>query len=320
MAANQPRPYDLVSRDAATALTEFVEDFALALSQDSGVEQWAKTLGLSRSSRALLTKFPIPVSAAGYQEFRGNLRYRTLFERSVQLTPKTWQDGVQELAAIVEAPDFIGWSDEPARMSAAALSLPNEIVAALLEAGTSGTHELDNLSFFNAAHPVNVFDTSLGTFPNMYAGADTAPSTEMLRDMKERFRKIKAPNGKPMGLRLTHVLVPPAQEETWKDLLEQDMVIQAVGSTYGAVDNRHKGTIKMIVADELTSDLVSYGLALNKPGMKPWVSQDGGAPETRVLDKSSALYEKELKVGIDSILQANAALLLPHCVARYAGA
>jgi phage major head subunit gpT-like protein len=319
MAATQVRPYDLVSRDAQTALTEFVEDFALALAQEP-VEQWAKTLGTARSTKALVTKFPIPVSAAGYAEFVGNLRYRSIFTRTITLTPKTWQDGVAELARIVEAPDFIGWAEEPARMAAAALSLPNEIIAALLEAGTSGTHELDGVAFFSDAHPYNVFDADIGTFDNNHTGAGSALSSSSLLSAKERMRKIKAPNGKPMGLRLTHIIVPPALEETAKQLLEQDMMIQAVGSSFGAVDNIHKGTVKMTVADELTSDAVWYALALNKPGVKPWVIQDGGAPETRNLDKSSALYEKELKVGVDSILDANGGLLFPHCLHRYAGA
>ncbi len=310
-------PYEQVSTDAQTALTEFVDEFALALSQ-APASGWAEEHGITRVSRMLKSKMPVPVSAAGYKEFEGDLRYRSIFEKSVSITPKTWQDGVSELASIVEAPDFIGWNDEPMRMALAAGSLTNEIIAALVEAGTSGAHEWDGESFFDTDHPVNILDSSLSTFSNDFTGSGTNLSLANLKLSKERFRKIKAANGKPLGLRLTHLLVPPALEETARDLLERDLIVES--STIGAVDNRHKGTVALIVADELTSDAQWYGLALNKPGMRPWgLHKRTAAPEVRTLGKESAMYEKELKIGVDAMLDVGGALLLPHCMQFWAG-
>lgn len=309
--------FNLVSTDAQRALEEFSQDFTAAFTQ-SGVETWAKNLGLYRASRALKTTFPIPVSAAGYSEFKGDLKYRGLFEKSLELKPKTWQDGVSELASIIEAPDFIGWTSEPAAMAAAATSLHNEIIAAALaDNATCWTGK----TFFAGDHPFNVFKSSVGTFDNDITGAGTDPTLANLKIAKENFRKIKGANGKPLGLRMTHVLVPAAQEETWKDMLEQDMVIQAIGdgSQFGAVGNRQKGTVQLIVSDELANDDEFYPLALNKPGMYPWIVQDEGAPEEIRQDKTSHLYATTLKVGIAYILRGNGVLALPHCVQRWAG-
>jgi hypothetical protein len=97
------------------------------------------------------------------------------------------------------------------------------------------------------------------------------------------------------------------------------MVIQAVGSTYGAVDNRHKGTVKMIISDELADDAQWYGLGLNKPGMVPWIVQDEGAPEEIRSDKTSHLYQTTLKVGVAYVLRGNGVLALPQCMQRWAG-
>lgn len=303
--------FNLVSLDAQRALEEFSQDFNAALTQGS-VEQWAKELGLYKASRALKTTFPVPVSAAGYNEFKGDLKYRALFEKSLELKPKTWQDGVAELASIVEAPDFIGWTSEPSAIAAAALSLPNTIIADLLEDNpTCWTGK----TFFAADHPVNVFKTSVGTFDNDHTGAATTLSITNLATSKKNFRKIKAPNGKPMGLRMTHLLVPAALEETARDLLERDLIVES----NAAVDNRHKGTVKLVVSDELTSDVQWYPLALNKPGMHPWIVQDEGAPEEIRHDKTSALYETQLKIGVAYILRGNGTLALPHCVQRWAG-
>lgn len=313
-------PYEQVSTDAQTALTEFVDEFALALSQ-APASGWAEDLGVTRVSRMLKSKFPVPVSAAGYKEFEGDLRYRSIFEKSVTVTPKTWQDGVSELLSIIEAPDFIGWNDEPMRMALAAGSLTNEIIVALLEAATSGAHEWDGESFFDTDHPVNILDTGAGTFSNDFTGAGTNLSIANLKLAKERFRKIKAANGKPMGLRLTHLLVPPALEETAADMLERDLIIESNGANdFGTVRNRHMGTVKVVVADELTSDSQWYGLALNKPGMRPWGLQKRTAtPEVRIHGRDSAMFEKELKVGVDAMLDVGGALLLPHCIQFWAG-
>jgi phage major head subunit gpT-like protein len=310
--------YNLISKDAQRALEEFAQDFAAALTQP-GVEPWARNLGLYRPSRALKTTYPIPVSAAGYNEFKGDIKYRGLFEKSLELMPKTWQDGVSELASVIEAPDFIGWTGEPAAMAAAAMSLPNEIICDLLAANPACW---TGKNFFASDHPVNVFDASVGTFDNDITGAGTDPTIGNLKIAKETFRSIKAANGKPLGLRMTHVFAPAAQEEIWRDLLERDLILEKLDSADDsavAMPNRHKGTVALIISDELADDTEWYALALNKPGMYPWIIQDEGAPEEIRSDKDSHLYKTTLKVGLAYVLRGNGALALPHCVQRWAG-
>jgi phage major head subunit gpT-like protein len=308
--------YNLVSQDAQRALEEFSQDFNAALTQ-GGTEQWAKDLGLYKASRALKTTYPVPVSAAGYKELEGDIKYRALFEKSLELVPKTWQDGVSELASVIEAPDFIGWTSEPAAIAGAAMSLANEIIAGLLEAnGTSWTGK----TFFASDHPVNVFKPSVGTFDNDITGAGTNLSSGNLALAKQYFREIKAANGKPLGLRMTHLLVPAALEETARDILERDLIIESNGANdFGTVNNRHKGTVKLVVSDDFTSDIVWYPLALGKPGMFPWIVQDEGAPEEIRSDKDSHLYKTTLKVAVAYVLRGNGALALPQCVQRWAG-
>lgn len=304
--------FDLISRDAQRALEEFSQDYTLALVA-SPVEEWAKTHGNHITSGALKTTFPIPVSAAGYKVLEGDIKYRKLSEKSISLTPRTWQDGVDELASIIEAPDFIGWTSEPTAMAVASKSLLNEIVAGLLEA--NAVQNFDGKAFFANDHPFNIFDVGVGTFDNLLSGAFSATT---LRAAKAHFRALKAPNGKPAGLRMTHALFPSAMEEDVKDVLEQDMVIQAIGSNFGAVDNRHKGTIVPIFSDELTSDDDWYPLALNKPGMVPWMTLDQGAPEELRNDKTSGYYKQTLKVSLAYVLRAEGGLVLPQCIAKYA--
>lgn len=307
--------FNLVSLDAQRALEEFAQDFAAALIQ-SGVEPWAKDYGLYKASRALKTTWPIPVSAAGYTEFKGDLKYRDLFEKSLTMQPKTWQDGIAALASVIEAPDFIGWTSEPAAMAAAAMSLPNDIIAGQIEANpTCWTGK----AFFAADHPFNVFDAGVGTFDNDFTGSGTDVTINNLVLAMQGFDALKAANGRPLGLQMTHVFHPPTQRQAWKQLLEQDLVIQAIGTAFGSVNNIYKGSIKPVCCYELTDADKWYPAALNKPGMKPWIVQDEGSPEEIRQDKTDALYKTTLKVGIAYILRGNGALALPHCMQRWAG-
>ncbi len=307
--------YNLVSQDAQAALREFSQEFAMALSQ-AAVNPWAKENGLYKASSALRTTYPVPVSAAGYKEFAGDLKYRGLFEKSIDLRPKTWQDGVSELASVIEAPDFTGWNEQPAAMAMAAQSLTNEIIAAALEANGVCW---DGKNFFDTGHPNNVFDAAQSTYDNIVTGAGTAPSADNLGLAMAHFDGLKGPNKKPLGLQMTHVFHPPSQRQAWKKILEQDLLIQTVGSSFGAVNNIYKGTVTPVCCYELTDSSKWYPAALNKPGMYPWIVQDEGAPEEIRQDKTDALYKTTLKIGVAYILRGNGALALPHCMQSWAG-
>lgn len=317
-------PYNMVSRDAAAALEEFSSEFDKALAVAEPDNLWAKELGLFAESMAMRTTYPIPVSAAGYVKRKGDDKLRRLFERSLHLVPEEYVDGVAELAMIIRAPDFIGWGEEPQRIATETLRFANTAVAAMLAANPTLDFYRDeklhtdlNIALFAGNHPVNIFDTSFGTFDNDHAAS--AIDTAMMAASKQRFRKIKGPNGKPMGLRATHMLAPAAREEEARDFLESDLLLQAVqeaGANVGGatVSNRYKGAVTLVVADELADDDVIYMIAANGP--KPWIYQEQGDPEEIRYDEDSEMYKDESKLGVKYILRAGLAACLPHAIER----
>jgi hypothetical protein len=201
-------------------------------------------------------------------------------------------------------------------MAAAKKSLLNRIIVTALEA--NATHPLDNVAFFSNSHPCNVFDSSIGTFDNLFAGSGTEPTAANVKLAAEAFRSIKAPNGQPGGYRLTHILAPGVWEEELRDILETSIVITTTGTSFGATDNRLKGRAKLIISDELSGNFW-YPLSLNKPGAYPWCVQDEGIPEEILSDKSSEMYKRTLKVGVAYVVRANGGLALPHCIQRWEG-
>lgn len=311
-------PAQMVSRDAKVALNEFDRSFMMALAAGN-VPQWAKQLGKAKTTRALVTTYPIPVSAIAYKRHEGDIRYESLFQKSISLIPETWVAGVAELADIVEAPDFIGWEEKPAEFALAAAALENKLVAAVLAAGDSTVLSWDDEHFFfDTGHRFNILDDASDTFDNVFSGAGTDLTAANLKVADQRFRAMKLPNGDSAGLRLTHVLSPSGSVWAAKQALEQDNIIQAIGSAFGPVQNMLKGYASWAEGAELAGT-AWYALALNRPGMFPWIIQDDGAPELLQLDKSSALYERELKVGIRGKRRAVAGPGLPQCIQKYAG-
>jgi hypothetical protein len=333
-------PYFQVSRTAARALEEFSDEFrgALALTP---VDTWAGDLGLVRTTDALKTTFPIPLDAAGYKEFKGDIKFRTLYSRSLSMKSKQWQDGVEAPVAEIEGPDFIDWAGQPAAMALEWTRLPNEIVATMLESGagadgplldfyrdpdtnTAGTRQL-----FASDHPFNVLKTSLGTFDN---DIDTTVAEIMsgtfFDTIEQYFGTMKGPNGKSMALSMQGgtFLVPTARTSLFKKALEFDTLITNVtnaGALNGTANvvsavpqnNIYKG-YKYRTAVELTQANVFYAIAAGKPGNHPWVVQVGSAPEEIVHDKSSELYKRHLKVGLAYVGQANSAACLPHRIVK----
>ena len=329
-------PYLQVSRDASVALTEFGDQFRAALALGD-FTPWAAANGLVHTTDALKSVFPVPIGAAGYSEFKGDMKYRRLYERSLSMKAKQWQDGVEVPAIEIEVGDFIGWAEAPSAMAAEWLRLPNVLVGAMLEANPNLDFYRDNDSstasaraLFASDHPFNVLDSAVGTWNNDTTTTAAAISNGTFFDtIEETFRKIKGPNGRPLGLKLAGgtALVPPHRASLFKKALENDSVIRAVSSA-GALDagasvtaagltnNIWKSTIGYTVADEFTSDDYVYMIAAPKPGLYPWIAQQGSAPEEFVHDKSSEKYKATLKVGVAYVGMANVAAALPHRIIR----
>ncbi len=311
-----------IGKDAVAALREFSSDFDQAFALGA-VDQWSKKMGrcvLVNSSKAIKTTYPIPVSAAGYKERKGDDKLRRLFEKSLDMTSREWQDGVVEKAKIIEAPDFIGWSTEPQRIAEEALRMPNTLLAEMLEAnpvldfykGTS--HAAKNL--FEADHPVNIFDASFDDFDN---DLGTLVGFQLIvKTMREHFRSIKGPNGKPMGRRLTDLLVPAVLEETAKEFLESDLMYNATlagtDNTNIVSNNIYKGGVNLVVSDELTDDTQIYGIDRNGPAFA--ILQDGGSPEEIVYDKTSDMYKDQGLVAVKFVIEMACGAALPHSVVR----
>lgn len=331
-----------VSRDAAQALTEYRQEFSSALTIADDFPIWSEELGYVLTTSALKSTFPVNVDAAGYKPFKGNMKYRSLYARSMSMITTPWQDGVEALSSVIEAPEFMGWATAPQNMAREWRRLPNLIVADMLAEGSLDGPILDFYTdrdsktistrrLFAADHPCNVFKSSAGTFDNrMSTTVAEIRNGTFFKAISKHFRTLKGPNGKAMGFRMGggEFLLPVEWEELFKEVLESDDLVRAV-SNAGALDatsnvvaaiprnNIYKGTMGAKVAEELADQDHFYAIASGgDAGNVPWVCMKEGAPEEITFDKTSERWKDTGMVSIGYRGNANAAACLPHRIVR----
>lgn len=336
-------PYSLVSRDAADRLREWSDEFRQALVLGEFVT-WASTFGFLRSTDALRTTFPIPIDAAGYKELKGDITFRKLYERSLSMISKKWFDGIQTRAELVEGNDFLDWGGAPARMATEWQRFPQVQVALMLALNSYDGPLLDlyrdpdsqtasTRKLFATDHPFNVLDSTVGTFDNTLDTtlAKIADGT-LVENLNDKFRLIKGPNGQDLGLKMSggNFLIPGTLENPFKKFLEQDTLIRAVvGATPGVAvaavtqNNIWAKTVGYTVGIELVQPASGgalgnylYAFSAPKPGMYPWVVQQGSAPEEILHDKTSEMYKRSLEIGVAYVGQMNVAGCLPQGIIR----
>jgi phage major head subunit gpT-like protein len=161
----------------------------------------------------------------------------------------------------------------------------------------------DGLTFFNDAHPVSLDNSSLGTYDNLRAStALTGPNVVAIRTA---MAAIKKPDGRPGGVRLTDIFVPPALMHTAAQLANAEFTAPTaafgVNAANVAATNVLKGTFNYHVIDELAGeDTTWYPMDLSKR-MKPFIWQSRMAPRLTQLtaDKDPNVFrEDKLQYGV----------------------
>ncbi|HEY3498174.1 MAG TPA: hypothetical protein VGK73_25925 [Polyangiaceae bacterium] len=337
------KPLQQLSFDSQRALEQFSSAFESAFEASDPASEWAKAFGLVESSQALLLTYPMSISAAGYKERKGDDAARDMYERSISITPVEWTDGVKVQKRRLEQNDFAvqSWTGEAARMAKEARRHANILTARLLHANANiqlykdATLGIDaGIPLFSSSHQVNIFDSVYGTFKNVLLGGGTdfagsAIDQNLFKAVLNHGRTgIKGANGQPMAIRYTDLVVHPAKEQEAKDFLESDLMraafleggVAAQKNTQLTTNNRYKGIINLVVADELAQvsgvDEDKLYFIDRSSGAKPWIVQDGGTPEETRFDADSEFCKNTgmVKVHYNMLMGVTAAL--PHAILR----
>jgi hypothetical protein len=318
-----PIPAYQVSRDADRYLEEFSTELFEALATAEG-DRWSEQFGIQSTGKFKKT-FPIPFSSPDFTEFKGAPKFREMYQRSITMVPREYQDGIEEKIRTIEAPDFTGWPGEPGRVAKKMRKHLDKLTAAMLEANPNlnlyaspEDGKSSSTALFANAHPINIFDTSRGTFDNDLTVS--AIDAGAMSDILYAFNTTLGPDGEYLGLAPTDVLCHPAQAETWKNLLMSDFVLTKLSQTgsestaVGQTNNRMKNIVNLIVVPQFTLATVFY--VVDRNGPPPWAQQTDAPTEDR-FDRNSEWARRTRRVRMSWVLTEAVAPILPQAIKRY---
>jgi phage major head subunit gpT-like protein len=147
------------------------------------------------------------------------------------------------------------YSTTAAQFGMQAKKLPDYLMVTALKSGGDSALGLcpDGLSFWNNAHPVDVYSTRYSTYDNDF---DLTLTPDNYQTVRQSMAVRLGQDGKPLNVHATELWVPPALEATGKQILEADLIANNTfqGATQaGGYSNIWKGTAKLRVVPELAT-------------------------------------------------------------------
>jgi hypothetical protein len=125
------------------------------------------------------------------------------------------------------------------QMTAQAAYWPQKQITALLKAGETGT-AYDSSNFFSATHPLNPFDSSVGTYSNLFtsvpidAGVSADVALTNLSTVFANIASIKLPNGQdPRFLRPGAIICSPKLFPRLAQLTNAKFIASVAGAAVG---------------------------------------------------------------------------------------
>jgi hypothetical protein len=316
--AHQPVPaLNQAGSQTQIALTEFRMRFLDALGKYTLPEM--TKLGDQQTSNMLETRYPVGVNDPVFKALvADNPEFIQLTEIFFELFTAPYQTAAVEKGARLRTAEWarVGWGKFPAKAAFALVSLFERLLAGNATATTANpvvggfkggeaTPSCENLNgstaikIFQVEHPANPFDTSKGTYDNLYTGAAAGTgeglhadgnypgalplNVNSVRIVRNLFGTQLGPNGvDPRGYDLTHIACGKDLEETLLTLVKDDnLLVVSSGAATPATDaplvlrpnplKKYK-PITPIINPFLNEPGVWYPIAADETGECPWMT------------------------------------------------
>lgn len=181
----------------------------------------------------------------------------------------------------------------------------------------------DGKAFFATDHPVDLDDSTKGTYRNYYSSGKALNATNF-GFAKALMRTFKGADGRPIGSRGTLLVVPPSLEETGMQILNSDYLPKladgaSIGNgDVGMVQNVWKGGADLVVIDELEEEPTAWYLLDTRKAIMPLVFQLREAPMFSALTNPTdpnVFWQGNFVMGIEA--RGAADVTLPFLATKF---
>lgn len=162
---------------------------------------------------------------------------------------------------------------------------PDEQLTAALIAGTT-TACYDDQFFFDTDHPVDIDDSTQGTYSNLLANTPLTQSN--YASAKAAMRKFKGESGKPLQVKPTVLMVGPDLELTALEIIKAGTITRIVKNVAAsenvaaaAPTNVYVGDVELVVNEYLVDDTANAWYLFSTNRVQPLIWQVRKQP-TRV--------------------------------------
>ncbi len=250
----------------------------------STYEQWAQTIPSSskETRHGWLDKLPKLREWIGPREIQQLVAQEyTIRNKKFELTWTIPREDVEDDVMSVYGP-----SVEMGGMQAA--EWPDDVMTPIVEGGDGSNPAIDavtydDANFFSPSHPIDTANPASPLQSNLYTTAGSGArlfTPANVAFIRAKFRQLKGRDGKPLGMNMTDVMIPPALEQDALQLANAEFIVAnfGVNAATGSQSNVLKGTFNVIVNPKLTSDTEWYPMDTRFP-IRPFVWQLRKAPE-----------------------------------------
>lgn len=236
---------------------------------------------------------------AGMKELMGEFSIDRIKLNSITINTKRFYDAIQMNRDDLEL-DRLGLYRPHIQALAESYRLHrHKLTIQTFESGWT-TPGYDGVNFFSDNHPI----PSGGTNDNLLSTGGAGLTENTVSQALSMLARMKDDSGNPLGLRGTHLLVPPELEVAARK------VVSATITTSGAT-NVLAGRLEVVVSPYLTSPTRWYVIDASRSFARPVVFRVAQAPRLE-LDESRAVLNDLLLWVVKA--RYNAALALYHVV------
>lgn len=295
---------------------------------------WCSDLGEVTDLASPSTTFPIGLLTTKYGETREQAgRFLSMQEKDFDLKVVEYDTGYEAklLDILTNSFAYRKWQQAPEEFLKAEVRHINRQIAALLQAGTSGTTPWDDLAFFSASHLADPSGPAVAAnqWSNYQSSATDITVLANLTTEITSMRGVKDQNGDKLGVEPDTILCPTSAFQAIANLFKQDFVVigsldGAGGGTMGTVRNPYVGAMNVVHAPELddtgnTGPIYMLDTKLTKGLLSPWIAGKYRVPDTlglRFWDEGSDYFKDSGKIKVSSHVWQGFGLVFPHAIRR----